>query len=136
MLCFKYGSRSWLRNLFVSLFIIIRNRKIVWKHGPYCWYYRLNLKYSEWPYRAYIKTAKNCGSCEELVKMFFRLFYPVSVLMIMVLTLLGQFRRLLQINQTSQMFFVCYSLLNSQNISTNNHVNNNEKRLVTMTSLA
>ena len=67
MLCFKYGSRSWLRNLFVSLFIVIRNGKIVWKHGPYCWYYRLNLKYPGWPYRAYIKTAKNGGSCEELL---------------------------------------------------------------------
>ena len=49
-----------------DLIIVIRNGKIVWKHGPYCWYFRLNLKYLGWPYRAYIKTAKN-GVCEELL---------------------------------------------------------------------
>ena len=59
----------------VRLIILIRNGKIVWKHGPYCWYFRLNLKYLGWSYRAYIKTAKiatfarNCS-----VKMTFRLF--------------------------------------------------------------
>ena len=25
--------------------IVIRNGKILWKHGPYCWYFRLNLKH-------------------------------------------------------------------------------------------
>ena len=45
----------------------IRNGKIVWKFGSYCWYFRLNLKYMGWPYRAYIKTAKNGGFCEELL---------------------------------------------------------------------
>ena len=39
----------------------------VWKHGPYCWYFHLNLKYLGWPYRAYIKTAKNGDYCEELL---------------------------------------------------------------------
>ena len=43
--------------------IVIRNGKIVWKHGPYCWYFRLNLKYFGWPYRAYIRTAKNGDFC-------------------------------------------------------------------------
>ena len=47
--------------------IVIRNRKIVWKHGRYCWYFRLNLKCPGWPYRAYIKTAKNGHFCEELL---------------------------------------------------------------------
>ena len=47
--------------------IVIRNGRIVWKHGPYCWYFRLNLKYLGWLYRAYIKTAKNGGFCEELL---------------------------------------------------------------------
>ena len=47
--------------------IVIRNRKILWKHGPYCWYFRLNLKYLGWPYRTYIKTAKNCDFREELL---------------------------------------------------------------------
>ena len=37
-----------------DLNIVIRNKKIVWKHGPYCWYFRLNLKYLGWLYREYI----------------------------------------------------------------------------------
>ena len=39
----------------VSFIIVIRNGKIVGKHGPYCWYFRLNLKSLEWTYREYIK---------------------------------------------------------------------------------
>ena len=50
-----------------SIFIVIRNGKIVWKYGPYCWYFRLNVKYLGWPYRAYIKTAKNGDFCLELL---------------------------------------------------------------------
>ena len=49
-----------------SEYIVIRNGKIVWKHGLYCWYFRLNLKCLGWPYRKYIKTAKSGGFCEEL----------------------------------------------------------------------
>ena len=45
--------------------IVIRNGKIVWKHGPYCWYFCLNLKYLRWPYRAYIKTTQNGDFWEE-----------------------------------------------------------------------
>ena len=37
------------------------------EHRPYYWYFRLNLKYLGWSYRAYIKTAKNGGICEELL---------------------------------------------------------------------
>ena len=44
--------------------IVIRNGKIVSKHGPYCWYFRLNLKYLGWPYRGYMKTAENGVFCE------------------------------------------------------------------------
>ena len=51
----------------VYFIIVIRNEKIVWKHGPYCWYFCLNLKYLGWPYRAYIKTAKNGDFCEGLL---------------------------------------------------------------------
>ena len=47
--------------------IVIRNGKIVWKHGPYCCYFCLNLKFLGWPYRAYIKTTKNGDFCEELL---------------------------------------------------------------------
>ena len=32
--------------------------------GPY---FRLNLKYLGWPYKAYIKTAKNGDFCEKLL---------------------------------------------------------------------
>ena len=46
--------------------IVTRNGKIVWKDGSYCWYFRLNLKYLEWPYRE-LKIAKNGGFCEELL---------------------------------------------------------------------
>ena len=44
-----------------------RNGQIVWSHGPYCWYFPLNLKYLGWPYREYIKTTENGGVCEELL---------------------------------------------------------------------
>ena len=47
---------------FIPLIIVMRNRKIVWKHGP-----NFNLKYPGWLYRAYIKTAKNGHLCEELL---------------------------------------------------------------------
>ena len=84
------------------------NRKIVLKLRSYCSYFRLNLKYLGLPYREYIKTVKNGGFCEELLS--------------------GNDYRSKRI---SQMLLVCYSLLNSQNIS----INNCEKRLVTRTPL-
>ena len=49
-----------------SNIIVIRNGKIVWKQGPYCWYFHLNLKHLGWPYREYIKTVKYGGFCEKL----------------------------------------------------------------------
>ena len=45
--------------------IVIWNAKIVWKREPYCWHFRLNLKYLRWQYRVYIKIAKNGDFCEE-----------------------------------------------------------------------
>ena len=47
--------------------LVIRNGNIVWKQGPYCWYFHLNLKYLGWPYRPYIKTASNGDSCEKFL---------------------------------------------------------------------
>ena len=47
--------------------MVIRDGKIAWKHRLYCWYFYLNLKYLGWPYREYIKTAKNGGFCEKLL---------------------------------------------------------------------
>ena len=49
------------------LTIVIRNGKLIWKHRPHCWYFRLNLKYLGWPYREYSKTATNGSFWEELV---------------------------------------------------------------------
>ena len=46
---------------------VIRNGKIVWKHGPYCWFFWLNLKYLGWSYKAYIKTVKNSDFCYEML---------------------------------------------------------------------
>ena len=45
--------------------------------GTYCWYFRLNLKYLECSYRAYIKTSKNIVAFVRiyLVKMALGLFY-------------------------------------------------------------
>ena len=60
------------RIIFYKEIIVIRNGKIVWKHGPYCSNFRLNLKYLGWLYKEYTKTVKNGGFC--LVKMTLRLF--------------------------------------------------------------
>ena len=49
----------------LDFYIVIRNGKIVWKHGPYCWYFCLNLKYLGLS-KTYTKTAKNGDFCEEL----------------------------------------------------------------------
>ena len=64
-ICKKNNFNSLARAYYYN--IVIGNGKIVWKHGPFCWYFRLNLKYLGWPYRAYIKTAKNGDFCEELL---------------------------------------------------------------------
>ena len=44
----------------IVFIIVIRNGKVVWKHGTYCSYFLLNLKYLGWPYKEYIQTVKNC----------------------------------------------------------------------------
>ena len=63
IMSFEY-SDSRLFISFVHAIIIIWNKKIVWKHGPYSC---LNLKYLGWLYREYVKTAKNGGFCEEFL---------------------------------------------------------------------
>ena len=78
-----------------------KNEAIVWKHGPYCWYVCLNLKYLGWPYRAYIKTAKNDDFCEELLsENDLEAVLATSVVKTTVARLLTQFRRSLQIKKT------------------------------------
>ena len=65
----KYYIKILYQDIFISIYItiVIRNGRVVWKYGQHCWYFRLNLKYLGWPYRGYIKTARNCGFCEELL---------------------------------------------------------------------
>ena len=54
-----------------------------------------------WPYRAYIKTAKNGDFCEELLsKNDFEAVLATSVIMTMVPRILRQFRRSLQIKKS------------------------------------
>ena len=66
--CFDWKIRVFQQTVVrVYYMIVIRNGKIVWKHGPCCWYFHLNLKYLEWSYRAFIKTAKNGNFCQELL---------------------------------------------------------------------
>ena len=50
--------------------LIIRNRKIIWKHRSFLLIFWLELEIfgvAGWPYREYIKTAKNGSFCEELL---------------------------------------------------------------------
>ena len=63
----RTATKIFMNMCLSSLNIVIRNGKIVWKHGPYCSYFRLNLKYLRWPYIDYIKTAKNGGFYKELL---------------------------------------------------------------------
>ena len=53
--------------IYINGTIVVRNRKIVWKHSLYCWYFHLNLTYLGWPYKEHIKTAKNGRFCEKLL---------------------------------------------------------------------
>ena len=55
----KCGTQSRSNSLILN--------KIVRKNRPYCRYFGLNLKYLGWPYREYIKIAKNGDFCEELL---------------------------------------------------------------------
>ena len=50
---------------YITFSIVIRNGRIVWKHGPHCWYFHLNLKYLGWPYRTYIKTVLATFCCYD-----------------------------------------------------------------------
>ena len=107
---------------------VIRNGKIFWKYSPYCWYFCLNLKYLGWPYREYIKRAKNSGFCEELPsENDFEAVLATLLLLLLCQRFWGSSEDRCRSKRSSQMLFMRYSLLNRQNIS----INNNEKRLVT-----
>ena len=102
-------------------FIHSHNGKIVWKHGPYCCCFRLNLKYLGWLFSEYIKTAKNGGFCEELLSendfeavlaTFSCYDYGANASEAVWKIAVDQ--------KDYQILLVCYSLLNNQNISINN----------------
>ena len=49
------------------MIIVIRNRKVVWKHGSYLLIFLLECQISGVTYREYIKTAKSDNLPEELL---------------------------------------------------------------------
>ena len=79
----------------------------------------MNLKYLGWPYREYIKTAKNGGFCEELLsENKFEALLATFCCYDYSANASEDSYRSLQIKKKSQMLMRC-SLLNSQNISIN-----------------
>ena len=131
---FKVFSRLSSANLWTAAtkvrywIIVIRNQKIVWKHRPYCWYFCLNLKYLGCPCREYTKTSKNGGFFEELLSENDFQAVLATFCCHDYGTNTSEAVQKIDTDQIlSQMLFVCYSTLNSQNIS----INNSEKRLVT-----
>ena len=103
---------------------------IVWKHGHYCWYFRLNLKYLGWPYRECMKTAENGGFCEEFLnKSDFEAVLATFWCYDYGVNASEAVQKMATDQKDYQKCISCvYSLLNSQNKSINS-----EKRLVTMT---
>ena len=102
---------------YLNKIIVIRNGKMVWKHGLYCWYFHLNLRYLGWLHGAYIKTAKNGDFCEELlsendfeaVLATFCCYDHGAKASEAVQKIATDQKRVLK------MLHVCYNLLNSQN---------------------
>ena len=112
-------------NIYINYYaIVIRNGKIVWKQGPYCWYFRLNLKYLGWPYRAYIKRAKNGDLWGiALWKWLWGCFSYFLLLWPWCQGLWGSSEDRYRSKRVSQMLLVCYNLLDSQNIPINQYPN-------------
>ena len=107
--------------------IVIRNGKIVCKHEPYCWYFHLNLKYLRWPYRKYIKTKWWVLWGIASWKLLCGCFSHFLLLWLWCQRFWGSSEDRYRSKRLSQMLFVCYILLNTQNIP----INGSEKSLVT-----
>ena len=114
----------------INVYIVIRNGKIIWKHGPYCWYFFLNLKYLGWPYGEYIKTSKNSGLCEELLSE--NDFEIVLVIFCCYDYCAKTVQKITADQEDNHKYSSSYILLDRQNIP---KINNSEKRLVTRTPL-
>ena len=97
--------------------IVIRNRKI-WKHGPYYWHFRLNLKYLGWPYKEYIKNSEKCWLSWEIAqwKWFWGCFSHFLLLWIWYQRFWDSSENRYKWKRLSHILFVCYSLMSSQNI--------------------
>ena len=83
-----------------------------------------NLKYLGWPYKEYIKAAKNGDFCEELLNE--NDFEAVLVTFCCYdygANASEAVQKIARSKRLSQMFFVCNSMLNSQNISIDNNGN-------------
>ena len=116
---------SWSRIVVIVVklhwIIVIINGRIVWKPGPYSWYFRLNLKYQgvavqgihqnseKWWLLwgiAWWKWRWGCFSHFLILWPWCQCFWGSSV---------DRYRS----KRVSQMLLVCYNLLNSQNIPIN-----------------
>ena len=89
----------------------------------------MNLKYLGWLYRAYIKTAKNGGFCEELLSG--NGFEVVLATFCCYDHGVNASKAVQKIAADQKEYHMCYNLLNSQNTSIDHH---SEKRLVTRTA--
>ena len=98
-----------------QIVIVIKNGKIVWKHGSHCLYFCLNLKYLGWMYKAYIKIAKNCDFWVELLSE--NDFEAVlATFCCYDQCFWGSWEDRYKSKRVLQMLFVCYNLMNSENI--------------------
>ena len=95
--------------------IVIRNGKIVRIHGPYCWYFCLNLKYLVWTCRVcIIKAAKNGDFCKELLSESD--FEVVLAIFCCCDHIVKASEDRYRSKWVSQILLGCYNLLNSQKI--------------------
>ena len=118
---------SWKKNFNWINFaiIVIRNGKTVWKHGPYCWYFNLNLDI--WGGRTehkskqqkMVTSVKNCS-----VKITWGCFSHFLLLWPWYQGFRGSSEDCYRSKSVSQMLLVCYNLLNSQNIPITQSVKN------------
>ena len=105
--------------MFLQYIIVTRSGKVVFKQGPHCWFFRLNLKFLLWPYRRYIKIAKN-GCFQGQIsswKWLWGCFNHFLLLWLWCQCFWGNWEDHCRSKRLSQMFLVCYRLLHCQNIS-------------------
>ena len=76
----------------------------------------MTLKYLRWPYREYIKTAKNDVFCAELLS---ENDFDAILAIFCCYDYGANASEAVQYHRVSQMLLDCYNLLNSQNIPIN-----------------